>query len=111
MLCPRRSELGDTSMFRLPAEDDYAAERCTYCGSMPPDLLMNFIERGLVTLEPTDKNYKIYVHADDGKWRKFYFQHLSVDQRKRFVELVNEKKIKLSYPGHFYVPPFFMSRI
>lgn len=39
---------------------------------------------------------------------KFYFQHLSVDQRKRFVDLYNDKTLKLAFPGHFYVRPFFM---
>lgn len=38
---------------------------------------------------------------------KFYFQHLSDAQRKRFVELYNEKRLRLSAPGHFYVLPFF----
>lgn len=41
---------------------------------------------------------------------KFYFQHLSVDQKKRFVELLNEKKIQIGYPGHFYVRPFFIAK-
>ena len=38
---------------------------------------------------------------------KFYFQHLSEEQRKRFVELLNEKKLHIEYPGRFYVRPFF----
>lgn len=38
---------------------------------------------------------------------KFYFQHLSDDQKKRFVELINQKKIKLEHPGYFYRMPFF----
>lgn len=41
---------------------------------------------------------------------KFYFQHLSVDERKRFIELLNAKALKIGYPGHFYVLPFFMTR-
>lgn len=39
---------------------------------------------------------------------KFYFQHLSVEQRKRFVELLNLRKLKYHYPGYFYVRPFFV---
>lgn len=38
---------------------------------------------------------------------KFYFQHLSPEQRTRFVELINERKMKVGMPGHFYVLPFF----
>lgn len=38
---------------------------------------------------------------------KFYFQHLSKEQMVRFVELLNEKKMKVGYPGHFYVTPYF----
>lgn len=41
---------------------------------------------------------------------KFYFRHLSDDQRKRFVELLNEKRLKIGYPGHFYALPFFCVR-
>jgi len=41
---------------------------------------------------------------------KFYFQHLSEGQRTRFIELLNDKKIK--FPGGigFYVLPFFISK-
>jgi hypothetical protein len=39
---------------------------------------------------------------------KFYFDHLSEEQMKRFVELLNGKKLKLDYPGHFYRLPFFI---
>ena len=41
---------------------------------------------------------------------KFYFDHLSVDQRKRFVELLNAKQIKIGDPGRFYRIPFFIGR-
>lgn len=39
--------------------------------------------------------------------RKFYFQHLTPEGRTRFVELYNEKKMKIGYPGHFYTRPYF----
>ncbi|WP_125936325.1 hypothetical protein [Streptomyces sp. WAC 06738] len=39
---------------------------------------------------------------------KFYFQHLSEDQRREFVDLYNSRQMKVGYPGHFYQPPFFM---
>lgn len=41
---------------------------------------------------------------------KFYFEHLSVEQRKRFVEMLNDGRLTLSMPGRFYVLPFFISR-
>lgn len=38
---------------------------------------------------------------------KFYFQHLSREQQDRFIELHNEKRLRIGYPGRFYVRPFF----
>ncbi len=39
---------------------------------------------------------------------KFYFQHLDEAGQVRFIELLNAKRVKLAYPGHFYVAPFFI---
>jgi hypothetical protein len=41
---------------------------------------------------------------------KFYFQHLSdiKGQRTRFIELLNEKKLKFEDGFEFYVLPFFI---
>lgn len=128
---------------------------------MNPDEFMRRLEAG-EELEPTDKNYKVYLHVENplagkidcrassshpapgyivldeatagtvawerpqdrdyylgkhvklGTWpatkqAKFYFQHLSWEQKQRFVDLYNEQKIKLAYPGHFYTRPFFMA--
>lgn len=105
--CPRRIEdgRGPGGVFKTPETGDgFNSERCSYCGSMHPDEFMRLAENG-AELVPTDKTYKVYVGD-----RKFYFQHLSVDQRKRFVELHNAKTFKLAFPGHFYVLPFFMVR-
>jgi hypothetical protein len=48
---------------------------------------------------------------------KFYFQHFLNDdgtQNKdmciKFIELYNNKTMKIGYPGHFYVSPFFMKK-
>jgi len=110
---------------------------CQYCGSMHPDTLMARIEAGTVRIEATDKSYKLYVRNDGGDvfkqtyrncppksdctyencdhWvtrdqdtTKFYFQHLSIEQRKRFVELFNERKLPFEEGDGFYVLPFFM---
>lgn len=40
---------------------------------------------------------------------KFYFQHLSREQQQRFIDLLNEKKVNIGYPGHFYSRPFFIA--
>src|SRR5690606_36069651 len=54
-----------------------------------------------------DKNEKgEYVYDEKGQWMtttvtrtveeaKFYYEHLSDEQRKRFVEIYNEQKMKL----------------
>lgn len=39
---------------------------------------------------------------------KFYFEHLSDEQKTRFVELLNEGKLSLRAPGYFYRLPFFI---
>jgi len=119
-LCPRRSELGiDPTVHKVPELDSWAPPRnegrgindtvrtCSWCGSMHPDDFFAAIERG-EEIGPTDKNYKAYVGDSVGK---FYFQHLGDEQKKRFVELVNSKAMKIGYPGHFYVLPFFLGRV
>lgn len=40
---------------------------------------------------------------------KFYFQHLSSEQKHKFVQLLNERKLNIGMPGHFYVTPFFIT--
>lgn len=117
-----------------------ADNTCSYCGSLNPETFMARLEAGDVELVPTDKSYKVYVRNSGGadfqqRYRdcptdeprhgpeeclhwvtrtidetKFYFQHLSKDQQARFIELYNERKIKMGYPGHFYTTPFFCKR-
>jgi len=41
---------------------------------------------------------------------KFYFQHLSTDQREKFVDLLNQGKINIGAPGYFYTLPYFCVR-
>lgn len=106
-------------MTELPNMPAYEAvwrpdRSCSYCGSMNPDDFMARVEAGTVELGTTDKNYKVYVRAVNGTPEtpiKFYFQHLSVEQQKRFIELTNEKRLK--FQGGFGFgnrPPFFMTR-
>ena len=106
MICPRRDELGGAGVFKLPDEDRWRDDgTCSYCGSISPEAFFEAIERG-TELGPTDKNYKVYVGVTEHQ--KFYFQHLSQDERTRFVDLFNAGTLKIGYPGRFYVVPFFM---
>lgn len=82
---------------------------CSFCGSLKPELLLQNMEEGIVTLGPTDKAYKLYVRSQPNNMNKFYFQHFTVEQQDKFVELynMNPRPFVMSYPGHFYVAPFF----
>jgi hypothetical protein len=136
--CPRRSEdfmLDGPFVGAGRGQDTFRTDHtCSYCGSLDQNIFMERLERGDVSLTPTNKNYKVYVRNQGGEqfsqtyrdcykpdicthWvtremseTKFYFQHLSEDQRKRFIELVNAGA-KLEYPGRFYRLPFFMARV
>jgi len=114
--CPRRmSDFGPWK--REEGLDDFTsghgiigqARGCTFCGSMHPDDFMEAARTG-AEIGPTDKSYKVYVQgwAPNGlNGGKFYFQHLSAEQRKEFIDLLNAKTMNIGYPGHFYVLPFF----
>lgn len=114
-------------------------QTCSYCGSLHQDVFMARLEARDVALGPTDKSYKVYVENKGGAvflqtyrncppdakctgpkdcthWvtrdrpsTKFYFQHLTEPQMLRFIELLKAGKLKIDYPGHFYVTPFFIS--
>lgn len=101
MKCGRRS-----SLFGHTDDEDrwLSDDTCSYCGSISPDELFKAIREGS-DIGPTDKDYKIYV----GGHRKFYFQHLSVDEQKLFIDLFNDKTMKIGVPGYFYQMPFFMT--
>lgn len=123
--CPRRAETRSTAYGPDSIE---RGGSCSYCGSMHPDDFMD-IARGDKPgeLGPTDKSYKVYVEGT-GTFKKFYFQHLSEDQMREFVDLYNARPrrdysagdmtftggegegMKVGYPGHFYSSPYFMTR-
>lgn len=50
-----------------------------------------------------------HTHPAGGQEAKFYFQHLTPDQAREFVQLYNTKAVKIGYPGYFYRLPFFMT--
>lgn len=104
-LCPRRQE--SNGVFKLPESDEWRDGTCSYCGSMNPTEFMKQASEG-IELGPTDKSYKVYVGKTEHQ--KFYFQHLSEDQKERFVVLLNTQQLNMGYPGHFYVLPYFIGR-
>lgn len=119
MRCPRRDDMNATfglAPGTADTGDGFSTKdgACSYCGSMNDVEFMSQVRGGHVELTPTDKNYKVYVreigpnplHAE----RKFYFQHLSQDAQREFVDLLNAGKLRLGDPGHFYVRPFFIQR-
>lgn len=65
--CPRRVEdglaLADSPLRNSgPNLDQWRPDhRCSYCGSLHPDKLMELLVSGDATLTPTDKSYKVYV--------------------------------------------------
>jgi hypothetical protein len=127
MRCPRRDESPIPDAYipedRSPDQpDDWriidGQLRCTYCGSLHPDTFMERARNG-EEVGPTDKSYKAYL---DNPWAKFYFQHLSPEQRRAFIDMLNVKNghadlapegtpaMNIGYPGRFYTEPFFMVR-
>jgi hypothetical protein len=106
--CPRRFEFGGQRSVEGPEPDYYAARGgtlgCSYCGSVPPAEFMDAVRSG-VQVGPTDKSYKAYLGSE---MRKFYYQHLSDQQRQEFVDLHNARTIAWGEPGYPYVLPFFM---
>lgn len=61
--------------------------------------------KALLAAGATAEDLAIPTNHQDAK---FYFQHLSPEQCREFVDLYNRKEIKMAYPGHFYRLPFFM---
>lgn len=137
--CPRRME-NPSGVFKFLEGDDTwrPNDTCSYCGSLNPDMVMERLEAGDVEIIPTDKSYKAYIRnaggrpftqrwrTDDKPWTgdesqhvwetretqemKFYFQHFSEEQQRRFIELHNAGRLKIGMPGYFYVVPFFCKR-
>lgn len=87
--------------FKLRADDT-----CEYCGGLNPATILRLIEEDKCSIIPTDKNYKIYVKTAEREY-KAYFYDFTQEQRDKFIELYNSRKMKLEYPGDFYVLPFF----
>lgn len=118
--CPRRIEDGTHTTdspftFAGPNKDTYTsghgligqARGCSYCGSMHPDDFMEAMRSGK-ELGVTNKNYKAYVATGDPNGGKFYFQHLSAEQRTEFIQLLNDKQVVFEGGYGFEVLPYFI---
>lgn len=104
-VCPRRAESLLPHTLADGAPSDLREDgSCRYCGSSTEDQFFAHVEAGK-TVDPTDKSYKVYIHGTGTG--KFYFQHLSPEGRSKFIDLYNERKMVMAYPGHFYVRPYF----
>lgn len=108
--CPLGSGRGSPFQPPFDGRANWRNDRtCSYCGSIDPNRFIALIEEG-ATLIPTDKNYKVYVRRDGEPDGKFYFEHLPDGLRDRFIDLLNERRIAIGFPGHFYVMPYFLAR-
>lgn len=97
-----------------PATDEERAEhKATWLAGFRPDELRAAAEeRGE---SPDQAHAGLEAHYDahiaptmTGSVEvKFYFQHLSEEQRAEFIRLHNGGQMQVGYPGHFYQPPYF----
>lgn len=99
-LCPRRSEIGQRGNRDGAAPDTWTrsrgAARCSYCGSLHPDTFMEWAATG-GRLDPSTKNYKVYIASPDGQdSAKFYWPHLSDEQKGAFIALFNERRLTMA---------------
>ena len=107
--CPRRMHEWGPWQHEEGHDSWRADNTCSFCGSLNPQEVLGGIKADNITLEPTDKNYKVYVQSPTRSGKKCYFQHFSKEQQAEFIELLNARKIKFATPGFFYVKPFFIT--
>jgi hypothetical protein len=109
--CVCRSQQDMGNMFLAKEhETHWRRDRtCSFCGSIDPDFLLEYLERGQATLErATGKNYKWYAHATGDAvfyqtyrptegpeyvtrtttMAKLYTWHLSTEQAQRLNQLL-----------------------
>lgn len=63
---------------------------------------------GEILKDPHDQSHWTWETRELSQ-AKFYFEHLSEAQMRRFVDLLNQKRLRIGYPGHFYRLPYFVS--
>ena len=132
--CPRRMtefggwerQEGIDEWMESPRREGELIPFCSFCGSLNPERFLELVADGW-SVGPTDKNYKAYLrqaftipsdraiasgaplpepvrHIQS----KFYYQHFSSEQQRRFIDLYNGGSMRIGEPGYFYVLPFFM---
>lgn len=88
-----------------PRNDDYVKVTPENADTLPLDP-----QEKAEALEKLEDGGGVWIRViprPERRQGKFHFQHLSPEQRRRFIELYNSKAMKLGYPGHFYARPFF----
>lgn len=116
--CPRRvTEFGpwpkDPGLDRWETRMTGAPRTCSFCGSMHPDDAMELIEAG-AEVTPTDSEFEAYVevplqHRGNPILGKLMFKHFSLGHQDRLIAAMNADEVNFAHPGHFEVPPFFMT--
>lgn len=102
----QRLEAGDVEL--TPTDKDYKAYLRNTSGQRFKQTYRNCYDMGARDCAGPDTC--THWVTRETEQTKFYFQHLTKEQKQRFVALVNEKKIHFSYPGRFYVLPYFLVR-
>lgn len=93
-----------SSVFKFDAPKWRDGGTCSHCGGGRPSVALELIKSG-AEVEPTDKNYKIYIRdgaSGSNPAGKFYLNHFSESQAVEFVRLIETGIMKLAFPGHFY---------
>lgn len=83
------------------------------CYDKNPDGSMKFDAHRRVVIKPPECHGPddcTHWVTRDTDHAKFYFYHLSEDQQRRFVDLLNAKALKFEGGIGFYVRPFFIGR-
>jgi hypothetical protein len=115
LMCPRRAEVPNANAYSESDQWD-TDDTCSFCGSLNPELVLEWMRTGQCSLGPTDKSYKVYIEKTDGTKHtkgadKFYFQHFDEEQMQEFIRIFNlrPRPFEIGYPGKFYVLPFFVT--
>jgi hypothetical protein len=91
---------------KLATDEQFAAKR--------QGLIDRYVEGGMsesAAIERTDSIVDSIGLRSAGEEGKFYFQHLSEPQMLEFIAMLNDKTMKIGYPGYFYRRPFFIAPV
>lgn len=112
-LCPMRDP---STAGCLPKEDHWEQQngetRCSYCGSLRPDVFMARVTGG-AQLIPTERSDKTYLRRGGGSasgQSRFYWAHLSEEHKRMFISMVDAGQVTFAKPGHFLAYPYFMRK-